>query len=178
MKSKIIVIIYYRIILLFILINFDNKLQNSTNFLIKLKYNNKEVIKMEEYIFSVITALISGVITYLVARNGNKKDIEILKIQNKAETERLINQHKIDIESMKEKQKLELELKEKEHKYKLEIMKLESENEIRKTTTISENEAMNAVTSEIFGNIFNKESVQSQLDKALKNAFNKQKDKE
>lgn len=133
---------------------------------------------MEEYIFSVITALISGVITYLVARNGNKKDIEILKIQNKAETERLINQHKIDIESMKEKQKLELELKEKEHKYKLEIMKLESENEIRKTTTISEKEAMNAVTSEIFGNIFNKESVQSQLDKALKDAFNKQKDKE
>ena len=79
---------------------------------------------------------------------------------------------------MKEKQKLELELKEKEHKYKLEIMKLESENEIRKTTTISEKEAMNAVTSEIFGNIFNKESVQSQLDKALKDAFNKQKDKE
>ena len=48
---------------------------------------------MEEYIFSLITALISGIVTYLVARNGNKKDIEILKIQNKAETERLVNQH-------------------------------------------------------------------------------------
>lgn len=128
---------------------------------------------MEQYIFSVITALISGIVTYLVARNGNKKDIEILKIQNKAETERLINQHKIDIESMKEKQKLELELKEQEHKYKLEIMKLESDNEIRKTTTISENEAMNVVTSEIFGNIFNRDSVQEQLDKVIKDSFNK-----
>ena len=133
---------------------------------------------METHFFSIITALISGVITYLVARNGNKKDIEILKIQNKAETERLINQHKIDIEAMKEKQKLEIELKEQEHKYKLEIMKLESENEIKKTTTISENEAMNAAASEIFGNILNKESVQEQLDKVLKDTFNKPKSKE
>lgn len=60
---------------------------------------------MNEYIFSVITAFISGVVTFLVARSGNKKDIEVLKIQNKAETEKLINQHKIDIESMKEKHK-------------------------------------------------------------------------
>ena len=128
---------------------------------------------MDEYIFSLITAGISGVVTYLVARSGNKKDIEMLKIQNKADIEKLINQHKIDIESMKEKQKLELELKEQDHKYKLEILKLESENEIKKTTVISENEAINNATSEIFGKIFNKDSVQEQLDRAIKDAFNK-----
>ena len=89
--------------------------------------------------------------------------------------EKLINQHKIDVEAMKEKHKLELELKEVEQKYKLEILKLENENEIRKTTEIANNESINSATSQIFGSIFNKDSVQEQLDKAIKEAFNKQK---
>ena len=46
---------------------------------------------MNEYIFSVITAVICGMVTYLVTRNNNKKDIEIINIQNKADTERLMN---------------------------------------------------------------------------------------
>lgn len=126
-----------------------------------------------EYIFSLITAIVSGIVTYLVSRNSNKKDLEVLKIQNQAETEKLINQHKIDIDAMKEKQKLELELREQEHKYELEIMKLENENEIKRTTAISENEAMNMATSEIFGNIFKREVVQEQLDKAIRESFSK-----
>ena len=130
---------------------------------------------METHIFSIITALISGVITYLVARSGNKKDIELVKIQNNADMEKLMNQHKIDIEAMKEKHKLELELKEVEQKYKLEIIKLENENEIKKTTEIANNESINSATRQIFGSIFNKDSVQEQLDKAIKEAFNKQK---
>lgn len=128
---------------------------------------------MNEYIFSLITALISGAVTYFVSRNGNKKDIEIIKIQNKADTERLINQHKVDIESMKEKHKLELELKEIEQKYKLDIMKLENENEIKKSTEISNNEYMNNATNQIFGTIFNREAVQEQMDKAIIDALNK-----
>ena len=130
---------------------------------------------METHFFSIITALISGIITYLVARNGNKKDIEILKIQNTADMEKLMNQHKIDIEAMKEKQKLELELKEVEQKYKLEIMKLENENEIKRSTEIANNESINTATNQIFGSIFNRESVQEQLDKAIKETFDKQK---
>lgn len=130
---------------------------------------------MGTYIFSIITALISGVVTYLVARSGNKKDIELVKMQNNADMEKLINQHKIDIEAMKEKHKLELELKAIEQKYKLEILKLENENEIKKTTEISNNESINNATNQIFGSIFNKESVQEQLDNAIKEAFNKPK---
>ncbi len=130
---------------------------------------------MNEYIFSVITAVISGMVTYLVARNNNKKDIEIINIQNKADTERLMNQHKVDIEAMKEKQKLELELKEVEQKYKLEIMKLGNENEIKRSTEIANNESINTATNQIFGSIFNRESVQEQLDKAIKETFDKQK---
>lgn len=128
---------------------------------------------METHFFSIITALISGVITYLVARNGNKKDIEILKIQNTADMEKLMSQHKIDIDAMKEKHKLELELKEVEQKYKLEILKLE--NEIKRTTEIANNKSMNTATSQIFESIFNKASVQEQLDNAIKESFNKQK---
>ena len=125
---------------------------------------------MEEYIFSILTALISGVITYLIARSGNKKDIEIIKLQNKSEMEKLMNQHKIDIEGMKEKHKLEIE-----QKYKLEILKLENENEIKKTTEIANNESINTATNQIFGSIFNRKSVQEQLDKAIKETFDKNK---
>lgn len=130
---------------------------------------------METHIFSIITALISGIITYLVARNGNKKDIEVLKIQNTADMEKLMNQHKIDIEAMKEKHKLELELKEVEQKYKLEILKLENDNEIKKTTEIANNESMNTATNQIFGSIFEREVVQEQIDNAIKEAFKNQK---
>lgn len=124
---------------------------------------------METYIFSVITAAISGLVTYLVARSGNKKDIEILKMQNAADMEKLMNQHKIDIEAMKEKHKLELELKEVEQKYKLELLKLE--NEIKKTTEIANNASMNTATNQIFENIFGRESIQKQLDNAIEEAF-------
>jgi dGTP triphosphohydrolase len=130
---------------------------------------------MESHIFSIITALISGVITYLVARSGNKKDIELVKMQNNADMEKLMNQHKIDIEAMKEKHKLELELKEIEQKYKLEILKLENDNEIKKTTEIANNESMNTATNQIFGSIFGREVVQEQIDNAIKEVFNKTK---
>ena len=56
-----------------------------------------------------------------------------------------------------------------------EILKLENENEIKKTTEIANNESVNSATSQIFGSIFNKDSVQEQLDKAIKEAFNQTK---
>ena len=133
------------------------------------------MIRIGNTYFSILTALISGVITYLVDRSGNKKDIELVKIQNNAYIEKLMNRHKIDIEAMKEKHKLELELKEVEQKYKLEIIKLENENEIKKTTEIANNESINSATSQIFESIFTKDSVQEHLDKAIKEAFNKKK---
>lgn len=49
---------------------------------------------METYIFSVVTAVISGLVTYLVSKSENKKEIEILKIQNTSDMEKLMNQHK------------------------------------------------------------------------------------
>lgn len=52
---------------------------------------------MEQYIFSVITALISGIITFLISKNSNKKDIDVLMIQNKADIDKLVNQHKINV---------------------------------------------------------------------------------
>ena len=130
---------------------------------------------MQEYIFSIVTALISGVLTYLVARSGNKKDIEIIKIQNKSDMEKLMNQHRIDIEAMKEKHKLELELKEVEQKYKLELLKIENDNEIKRTTEIENNTSKNAATSQILSNILNSESIQRQFDNAIEEAFKKQK---
>lgn len=131
---------------------------------------------METYIFSVVTAVISGLVTYLVSKSENKKEIEILKIQNTSDMEKLMNQHKINIDAMKEKHKLELELKEVEQKYKIELLKLENANEIKKTKEIAKNESVNTAANQLFGSIFNRESVQKQLDNVIEEAFEKQKE--
>ena len=131
---------------------------------------------METYIFSVVTAVISGLVTYLVSKSENKKEIEILKIQNTSDMEKLMNQHKINIDAMKEKHKLELELKEVEQKYKIELLKLKNANEIKKTKEIAKNESVNTAANQLFGSIFNRESVQKQLDNVIEEAFEKQKE--
>lgn len=75
--------------------------------------------------------------------------------------------------AIKEKHKLEMEIKEKEQNYKIEILKLENENEIRKNTEIANNKSINDATNQIFGSVFSRESVQKQMDKAIKEAFEK-----
>lgn len=77
---------------------------------------------------------------------------------------------------MKEKHKLELELKEVEQKYKIELLKLENANEIKKTKEIAKNESVNTAANQLFGSIFNRESVQKQLDNVIEEAFEKQKE--
>ena len=77
---------------------------------------------------------------------------------------------------MKEKHKLELELKEVEQKYKIELLKLENANEIKKTKEIAKNESVNTAANQLFGSIFNRESVQKQLDNVIEEAFEKHKE--
>ena len=126
-----------------------------------------------QLLIAIVPALITGVGSLIIAIKKCKNEINTLETNNKHEIEKLMKQHKIDIEAMKEKHKLELELKEVEQKYKLEILKLENENEIKRTTEIANNESINTATSQIFESIFNKASVQEQLDKAIKESFNK-----
>ena len=49
-----------------------------------------------------IPAIITGIVTYIVARKNAASQISIIKEQNKHDLEKLMEQHKVDIEHLKE----------------------------------------------------------------------------
>lgn len=105
---------------------------------------------MEEF-FQTLLIAVTGVISYLASRSNAKNQIKAITEQNKADIEKLIEQHKVDLESLQEKHRMELEVKEKEHQHQLEIIKLQHENNLK----IDENNAINQVTANIMGGLFN-----------------------
>lgn len=121
---------------------------------------------------AVIPACITGIISYLAARNNSETQIKAITEQNKADIEKLVEQHKVDIEALKEKHKMELEVKEKEHLHQIEIIKLQHENDLKK----DEENAKNQVTSNIIGGlvsgIFSTDSpVSGRLNDAISKAL-------
>lgn len=79
---------------------------------------------------SCIPAIITGIVTYLVAHKKASAQIEVVKEQNKHDIERLMKQHKIDLDSLGKQHQLEIEKMEIEHKHKLEIIEKENENNL------------------------------------------------
>lgn len=77
-----------------------------------------------------IPAIITGIVTYIVARKNAASQISIIKEQNKHDLEKLMEQHKIDIDSLGKQHQQELEKMELEHKHKLELIAKESENNL------------------------------------------------
>lgn len=71
------------------------------------------------YVVSVISALISGIITYMAAWRQTKNEIE-----------KLIKQHELDMESLREKNQMELEKMNIEHRHELELIEKEYEQKI------------------------------------------------
>lgn len=66
-----------------------------------------------------IPAIITGIVTYIVARKNAASQISIIKEQNKHDLEKLMEQHKVDIEHLKEAHRLDMEAKEQDHKNKI-----------------------------------------------------------
>lgn len=62
-----------------------------------------------------IPAIITGIVTYIVARKNAASQISIIKEQNKHDLEKLMEQHKVDIEHLKEAHRLDMEAKEQDH---------------------------------------------------------------
>ena len=87
---------------------------------------------------SCVPAIITGIISYLIA---NKKA--------KAEIATLMKQHEVDIESLKEKHQLETEKCEQEHKHKIEIMQIEHKNALESNEKQQSNAAMFSVMTDI-----------------------------
>lgn len=67
------------------------------------------------YIVSILASIISGISSYLVARNKSASDIQELKESNEHEIEKLLKQHEVDLDNLKETHKLEMEKFEAKH---------------------------------------------------------------
>lgn len=87
---------------------------------------------IEPYIVSILASIISGISSYLVARNKSASDIQALKESNEHEIEKLMKQHEVDLDNLKETHKLEMEKLEAEHRYSLELANSNAQNEITK----------------------------------------------
>ena len=84
------------------------------------------------YIVSILASIISGISSYLVARNKSASDIQALKESNEHEIEKLMKQHEVDLDNLKETHKLEMEKLEAEHRYSLELANSNAQNEMTK----------------------------------------------
>lgn len=114
---------------------------------------------MIEFIKTLLTAcipaVITGIISFCVAKSQANGEIKKLKMENAHDLERLMEQHKVDIEHIREQHKLELESKEKDHQHKLEIMQKEHENELIRQEKEQENTAKYAAMGNVMTGLFN-----------------------
>lgn len=85
---------------------------------------------VQTLLISCIPAIVTGIVTYLVAHKNASAQINVVKEQNKHDLEKLMEQYKIDIDSLGKQHQQELEKMELEHKHKLELIAKENENNI------------------------------------------------
>ena len=64
---------------------------------------------------AAVPAIISGLISFVLAKSQAKAEVKKLQLANEHEIERLMEQHKVDIDSIREQHRLEMESKEKDH---------------------------------------------------------------
>ena len=83
---------------------------------------------VQTLLIACIPAIITGLVTYIIACRNAASQIDIVKEQNKHDLEKLMEQHKVDIDHLKEAHKLEMESKEQDHKNRLELLQKDSEN--------------------------------------------------
>ena len=81
-------------------------------------------------LIACIPAIITGVVSFLVANKNAVVQINVVKEQNKHDLEKLVEQHKIDIDSIEKQHQQEIDKMELEHKHKLELITAENENSL------------------------------------------------
>ena len=105
---------------------------------------------LKTLLIACIPAIITGFVSYFVARKNASAQIKVVEKQNKHDLEKLMKQHEIDIDNLKEAHKFEMEKLEQEHKNKLELQKIEYENKLLQ----QEKEGQNAVATEAVKGLF------------------------
>lgn len=117
---------------------------------------------IQTLLISCIPAIVTGVVTYLVAHKNASAQIKVVKEQNKHDLEKLMEQHKIDIDSLGKKHQQELEKMELEHKHKLELIAKENENNL----------SQNLMTG-LVGEIMKMPEAKAEIAKGIKQSSNK-----
>lgn len=78
------------------------------------------------YIVAVLTAVFSGVSSYLASRRTYKLEVEKIKENNRHDLEKLMEQHKIDIDSLERAHKMEIEKLQLTYKHEIEMKEHEA----------------------------------------------------
>ena len=120
---------------------------------------------LETLMIAVIPALLSSIVTFLIASKNIKSSIKTVEENNKHEIEKLGEQHKLDLESIAQKHTLEMESMEKDHNNKLEILQKEFENELVKNSKTKEEGVMYDVMGDLFKDIIKNPSKLRDLQK-------------
>ncbi len=136
-----------------------------------------EIIKT--LLLSCVPAFISGILSFLLAKNQAKSENKKLVLSNKHEIEKLMEQHKVDLESINEQHKLEMQAKEKEHLHKLEIIQKEHENALIRKEKELENTAkynaagnlMTGIFNGVLGGAINSPEIQGEITKKILDSF-------
>ena len=143
--------------------------------------------KMVEFLktlaIACIPAIITGIVTYIVARKNAASQISIIKEQNKHDLEKLMEQHKVDIEHLKEAHRLDMEAKEQDHKNKLELQQKEFENSLPKQQKDGENAMATETIKGVLGLVgsavttaMDTPEAKQLLSDSIKQSFNKSKE--
>lgn len=125
------------------------------------------------YIVSIITAIISGISSYVLSKRNFKNEVETIKINNEHEIKKLMEQHKVDIENLNEKHKLEMDAKEKDHEHEKEILELKSKNSINEKNQEMMNSAMSGVMGNFMKDILSGKINAEDIDRLTKQFPNK-----
>lgn len=117
---------------------------------------------VQTLLISCIPALVTGIVTYLVAHKNASAQIKVVKEQNKHDLDKLMKQHKVDIDSLNKKHQQELEKMEIEHNHKLELIEKENENKL------SQN-----LFSGMMSEVMKMPEIKSEIAKGIKQSSNK-----
>ena len=106
-------------------------------------------------LIACVPAIISSVLSFVLAKHQTKSEIEKMQLANKHDLEKLMEQHRVDINAIQEKHRLEMDAKEKDHQYKLELIQKGHENELIRKKQELENATKYNVAGNILTGVFN-----------------------
>ena len=127
-----------------------------------------ELKEFMPYIVSIVTAIISGISSYVLSKRNFRNEVETIKLNNEHEIKKLMEQHKVDIDNLKEKHKLEMEIKEKDFQHEKEMQQLKSKSIIDEKNQELMNTALSGVVADVFKDVMSGNITPEKLEELQK----------